>query len=197
VDYQQGITGPAGEYREKHPTWLFPASFSRLEASIHQTVPLGVFNKFAYRLVAGGFFNKNPFNYIDYKHFSTGGAVWLNFSDWTMSYALLPLYSYSTNKNWIQAFATYHTDYLVIKRLPFLQGKLFMESLHAKFLHTPDKRYYSEWGYSVDFLAGLATAGVFVAFDSFQYAGYGLQLSLPLVGKIKNRKEEVVVTVGL
>ena len=186
ADYQQGINGFSGKDY---------STFSRLELGVNQTVPLGLFDKFAYRFTAGRFFNKNPFNYIDYKHFNTGGAVWLNFSDWEMSYALLPLYTYSTNKDWIQAFATYQTDYLLIKRLPFLQGKLFSESLHAKFLHTPDKKYYSEWGYSINLFANTAVAGVFVSFDSFQYNSWGLQLSMPLFGKIDNRRE-VVITVG-
>ena len=186
ADYQQGIAGSSGESY---------STFSRLELGVNQTVPLGVFDRFTYRLASGRFFNNNPFNYIDYKHFNTGGAVWLNFSDWEMSYALLPLYEYSTNKEWIQAFATYQTDYLVIKRLPFLQGKLFSESLHAKFLHTPDKKYYSEWGYSVNFLANAAVAGLFISFDSFQYNSWGLKISFPLFGKNDNRRE-VAITVG-
>ena len=180
MDYQQGMNAfLKNNYSD----------FSRLELSVNQTIPLGIFDRFTYRAVAGWFLNKNTFNYIDYKHFSTGGNVWLNFSDWNMSYALLPLYSYSTNKNWVQAFATYQTDYLIIKRLPFLQGKLFTESVHAKFLHTPDKPYYSEWGYSVDLLANTAVAGIFVAFDSFRYNAWGLQISFPLFGKTNSRQE--------
>ena len=186
ADYQQGINGFSdGNY----------STFSRLELSINQTVSLGIFDRFTYRFAAGRFFNDNSFNYIDYKHFNTGGDVWLNFSDWNRSYALLPLYTYSTNKNWIQAFATYQTDYLLIKRLSFLQGKLFSESVHAKFLHTPDKRYYSEWGYSIDLFGGIAVAGMFFSFDSFQYNSFGLQLSLPLFAKNRNR-QEVVIMVG-
>jgi len=180
MDYQQGMNAfLKNNY----------SNFSRLELSVNQTIPLGIFDRFTYRAVAGWFLNKNDFNYVDYKHFSTGGNVWLNFSDWNMSYALLPLYSYSTNKNWVQAFATYQTDYLLIKRLPFLQGKLFTESVHAKFLHTPDKPYYSEWGYSVDLFANTAVAGIFVAFDSFRYNAWGLQISFPLFGKNNSRQE--------
>jgi hypothetical protein len=184
--YQQGITGFSGnDY----------STFSRLDLGVNQTIRLGIFDRFTYSLAAGQFFNKNPFNYIDYKHFNTGGDIWLNFSDWNVSYALLPLYAYSTNENWIQAFVTYQTDYLVIKRLPFLQGKLFTESVHAKFLHTPCKPYYSEWGYSVDLFGGIAVAGVFFSFDSFKYNGCGLQLSLPLFGKTDNQRE-LAITVG-
>jgi hypothetical protein len=179
ADYQQGINAFSGNNN---------STFSRLELGINQTVPLGLFDRFTYRLTAGKYFNKNSFNYIDYKHFNTGGGVWLNFSDWNESYALLPLYTYSTNKNWVQAFATYQTDYLVLKRLPFLQGKLFTESIHAKFLNTPGKRYYSEWGYSVNLLGDLAVAGIFVSFDSFHYNTWGLQLSFPLLGKTRNQR---------
>jgi hypothetical protein len=186
AEYQQGINGFSGnDY----------STFSRLELGVNQTVRLGLFDRFSYRFVAGKFFNDNTFNYIDYKHFGTGGNVWLNFSDWERAYTLLPLYTFSTNKEWIQAFATYHTDYLIIKRLPFLQGKMFTENVHAKFLHTPDKRYYSEWGYSVNFFANIAVAGVFVSFDSFNYNSWGLQVSFPLFGKIDSRQERVI-TVG-
>ena len=187
VGYQQGIKG----FSENNYS-----TFSCLELGINQSVPLGIFDRFTYRLDVGRFFNTNPFNYIDYKHFDTGGAVWLNFSDWNESYALLPLYNYSTNKSWIQAFVTYQTDYLIIKRLPFLQGKLFTESIHAKFLNTPDKRYYSEWGYSVDLFANAAVAGIFVSFDSFRYNGWGLQLSLPLFRKKENRQEIMIAFVN-
>jgi len=183
VDYQQGMNA---FFKNNY------SNFSRLELSVNQTIPLGIFDRFTYSAVAGWFLNKNTFNYIDYKHFSTGGNIWLNFSDWNMSYALLPLYAYSTNKNWIQAFATYQTDYLIIKRLPFLQGKLFTESIHAKFLHTSDKPYYSEWGYSIDLFANTAVAGIFCSFDSFRYNAWGVQLSFPLFGKTNNRQERAM-----
>jgi len=186
AEYQQGINAFSGNNY---------STFSRLEFGVNQTVSLGVFDRFSYSLAAGRFFNENAFNYIDYKHFNTGGNIWLSFSDWNTSYALLPLYSYSTDKNWIQAFITYQTDYLIFKRLPFLQGKMFTESIHAKFLHTPNKQYYSEWGYSIDLFANSAVVGVFFSFDSFRYNTFGLQLSFPLFGKTGNQKE-IVFPVG-
>ena len=183
--YQQGIKGFSDNGY---------STYSQLELSVNQTVRLGIFDRFSYYLTAGKFFNKNPFNYVDYKHFNTGGNIWFNFSEWNNSYALLPLYEYSTNKNWIQAFATYQTDYLILKRLPFLQGKLFSESIHAKFLHTPEKQYYSEWGYSVDLFANIVAAGVFVSFDSFKNNAWGLQLSLPI---FNTNRQKTVVTIGI
>jgi len=171
ADFQQGING----FSDKNYS-----TFSRLELSVDQRISLGIFADFRYRVIGGRFFNKNSFNYIDYKHFKTGGALWASLSCWNTSYTLLPFYTYSTNKHWIQAFATYQTDYLVVKRLPFMQGRLITESLHAKFLHTPNKPYYSEWGYSIGWLGGLAKAGFFVSFDSFRYNGVGFQVVLPV-----------------
>ncbi|MDR0833812.1 MAG: DUF5686 and carboxypeptidase regulatory-like domain-containing protein [Candidatus Symbiothrix sp.] len=172
--YQKGFSTGSGENNSE---------FSMLRLSVHQRIKWGVFSSFSYRINAGKFFNDNAFNYIDYKHFTTGGDKWVSLKNWDYSYALLPLYAYSTNKEWLQAFASYKTDYLLLKRIPYFQGKLFMESVQAKFLHTPDKKYYSEWGYSIGLVEGLVgDLGVFVAFDKSKYSGFGVQLSMPLIG---------------
>jgi hypothetical protein len=168
--------------------------FSRLELSIQQQIRLGMFNRLNYALTAGKFFNTNPFNYIDYKHFNSGGH-WVSFKEWKTSYVVLPYYAYSTGKEWIQAFVNYDTDYLVLKRLPFLQGKFFTETLHAKFLHTPDKKYYSEWGYSVNLPGNVGGVGIFAAFDTFDYSGFGIQFSLPLFNLAGKQNDGVSITI--
>jgi hypothetical protein len=178
LDYQQGL-----DFLDKPDAY---SVFQRLELSVKQQLKLNLFSRLNYTLIAGKFLNKNAFNYIDYKHFNTIDS-WLTFKTWENSYALLPYYVYPANQNWLQAFVNYNTDYLLLKRLPFLQGKLFTETLQAKFLHTPDKKYYSEWGYSVDLPMGGGGAGIFVSFDSFRYNSFGVQLSISLletVGKI-------------
>jgi hypothetical protein len=169
--YQQGFSSGSGDNY---------ARFSRLELGVEQNLKSGVFSRFNYSLKAGKFFNKNAFNYIDNRHFQSGGNLLWNMEGWRSSFALLPLYAYSTNKEWVQAFANYQTDYLLLKRIPYFQGKMFTENLQAKFLHTPDKKYYSEWGYSVDLPADIAGIGAFVAFDAFKYNGVGIQIAIPL-----------------
>lgn len=161
--------------------------YQRLEFSVQQRIRLNYFSRLHYKVVAGKFFNKNEFNYVDYKHFATGGP-WLSFRSWDTSFALLPYYEFSTNREWIQAFVNYNTDYLLLKRLPFLQGKMITETLQAKFLHTPDKPCYTEWAYSVDLPMGLGGAGIFVAFDKFDYNGIGFQVSLPILQATKNKR---------
>lgn len=179
VGYQQGFS--AGNLTGDCST------FSKAQITVYQTVNMGIFDRFNYFLSAGMFFNSNPFNYIDYKHFGTGGNTWFSAKFTRNTYNLLPFYKYSTNKEWVQAFVNYRTDYLLLKRLPFLQGKMFNENLHFKFLHTPEKACYSEWGYSVDLPAGIASLGVYAAFDDTEFNGIGLQLSLPLMRLINRR----------
>ncbi|MDR3219554.1 MAG: DUF5686 and carboxypeptidase regulatory-like domain-containing protein [Dysgonamonadaceae bacterium] len=176
--YKQGFDGGIGDNYSKYAV---------LAAGIQQEIKSGIFDRFNYTLMAGKFFNKNPFNYIDYKHFDTNGNMLLSFNFTDQSYALLPFYVYSTNKEWLQAFVNYKTDYLLLKRLPFLQGKLFNEGLQAKFLHMPNKKYYSEWAYSVEMFAGIGlSGGLFVAFDAFKYNGFGIKLTTPLFGALIN-----------
>jgi hypothetical protein len=178
ISHQQGLS--AVDLIGNHST------FSKAQIAVYQTINMGIFDRFDYFLSAGMFFNSNPFNYIDYKHFGTGGNTWFSAKFTRNTYNLLPFYKYSTNKEWIQAFINYRTDYLLLKRLPFLQGKMFNENLHFKFLKT-EKSYYSECGYSIGLPAGIANIGVYAAFGDTEFNGVGLQLSLPLMRLISRR----------
>jgi hypothetical protein len=169
------------------------SSFFMMQMAIRQELKLTYFSRLNYTLAAGKFFNKNDFNYIDYKHFNTS-ETWFTVKDWQSSYVLLPYYTYSTNDYWAQAFVNYNTDYLLLKRLPFMQGKLATETLQAKFLHTPNKKFYNEWGYSVDLPGGLGGVGVFVSFDGLDYKRVGFQLNIPL---FDNKKGERTITIGV
>ena len=174
VSFKQGIPLEGADY----------SKFYSLDLTASQYIYSGLFNRFHYMINAGKFLNNNEFNYIDYKHFNSANQMFTG-KDFETSFSLLPYYTYSTNKEWIQAMASYRSDYLLLKRLPFLQGKQLRESIHGKFLHTPDKKYYSEWGYSIELssMGGAlgVKAGVFVGLDKFDYNSFGFRVSLPLL----------------
>lgn len=177
--FSQGIDG-GSEYSE----------FYCLNFMIAQNIRLGLFNRLYYRINAGKFFNNNEFNYIDYKHFNSADQL-ITGNILETSFILLPYYTYSTNKNWVQAFVNFQSEYLMLKRLSFLHGKPVKESIHGKFLHTPDKKYYSEWGYSLSFslLGGLGVStGIFVGLDQFDYNSWGVSISLPLLKNAEHLK---------
>lgn len=168
------------------------SEFYSLEFTVNQSVKLGLFDKLNYKLLTGKFFNDNEFNYIDYKHFSTSNQF-LTGNSFADSYLLLNPYAFSTNEYWVQAFVSYESDYLLLKRLPFLQGQPVTEALHAKFFHTPEKEYYSEWGYSLDII-GLMGVGASVSFDRLKYNSVGFSISLPIFKRTKGKS--IVVTIG-
>ncbi|GHV58691.1 hypothetical protein FACS1894182_11570 [Bacteroidia bacterium] len=190
LDYQQGVRTPKD--------FLFNSGdfsvFRRMELSVTQDIRLGLFDRLNYTVTAGKFLNNNPLNYIDYKHFTISSYV--SAESWENAYTLLPFYQYSTGNYWLQAFVNYNTDYLLLKRLPALQGKMFTETLQAKFLRTPEKSLYSEWGYSVGLGMGFGSIGVFVAFDKTSYNASGIRFSVPLLRMFtkKNGQREIRIS---
>ncbi|MDR2854305.1 MAG: DUF5686 and carboxypeptidase regulatory-like domain-containing protein [Prevotellaceae bacterium] len=190
LDFQRGMQ-VSNRFANKNTASVF----NRLEFSVSQNIHLNIFSRFNYKLVAGKFLNNNAFSYIDYKHFGTSGDLLFSIKDVSYSFALLPFYQYSTNNQWIEAFLNYNSDYILLKRLPFMQGKILNESLHFKLLHTPDKPLYSELGYSIGFY-DVARLAVFTAFDKFTYNSVGFQVSMPLFnlfGKKKNNSGTITI----
>lgn len=163
------------------------STFKQLEANIRKSYTLGLFDRLSLAVSGGLFIDRKAFNYIDYKHFNLSNPL---FTDQTFeeSYSLLEPYRYSTNDKWAQAFVTYQSDYLLLKRLPFLQGKLFDEALHLNLLSTPTRETYGECGYSIG-LSDLGRIGTFVSFDKQGYDQIGIRISLPLFGQIGIRRK--------
>lgn len=191
LDFQSGIS-----LGSKFASTQTASRFSRIEFGINQNIRTSIFSSINYNVVVGKYLNNNDFNYIDYKHFETGGGLIATIKSMQNSYALLPFYTVSTNNWWLQAFFNYNSDYILLKRLPFLQGKMISEGLHAKFLHTDEKPFYSEFGYSLGLL-GMINVGVFVSFDRFDYNSVGFQISIPIVNSFKKSGDKGgVVTLG-
>ena len=92
---------------------------------------------------------------------------------------LLDNYAASTNKHWLKGEFNYDSNYLLLKRLPFLQGKMFTESLHLKNLYTPDMKLYSEIGYSIN-ITRLLNFGTFVSFRKAEYQDFGIRIMFDL-----------------
>jgi len=166
LSYNQGISG----------LMAHSSNFSRLEATVSQNISLRTSDRLMYEVIGGGFLNENSFNYIDYKHFNSASGLFIT-KTFEATYALLDHYKHSTHGHWMQAFVTYQTQCLLLKRLSSLQRKTFYEALHARFLYTPDKPYYNEWGYSIG-IPMLGAVGVFSSFDSLKHAGWGVSISL-------------------
>lgn len=149
------------------------ARFRKLETSIIQNISTDLFSTIRYEVGAGTFLgNKNKMNFADHQYFATAGDVWLSTKSLDNSFVLLDAQT-STNDYWAYSHVTYNSKYIILKRLPFLQGKMFNEAIHLKYLYTPQNKNYMEVGYSVDLFKSLSL-GVYSSFTKFKYDKFGV-----------------------
>lgn len=172
------ITSPifSVEYTEGFSGWQVNNSrFRKLQATISQNIELGFFNRISYQINGGSFIgNTDKLHFADYQHFNASNMFSVCKTPFE-THMLLDNYRASTNKYWIRSQLDYQSNYILIKRLPFLQGIPFTENIHLKNLHTPDLKLYTEVGYSLD-LVGFLNIGVFTSFDKTKYENFGVRL---------------------
>lgn len=172
LEYEAGI--PTGSSTS--------ASFSRLEGSIHQTIKINEFDKIGYYINGGKFLSSRRVFFPDFKHFETN-ELFLTGSSLNNSFSLIDNYACSTDRQWLQIHLNYTSDYLLFKRLPFLQSTLFNEALHARNVWIPG-RNYAEFGYSAGF-SDIARVGVFVGLSGGRYDAVGFTISLPVLRSMR------------
>jgi len=152
-------------------------------------VQTSLFSSIRYELNGGAFLgNTDWMNFADYKFFDTSGDFWLTQKSPFTTFMLLDPYTSATNDYWFSSKIGYRSKYIVLKHLPFMQGKLFNESLQLKYLYTPNRKNYVEAGYYVDFFK-LMNIGVSISFDKMKYDSWGIRIAVPL--NLKNGKIEV------
>lgn len=150
-----------------------------LEMGVKQHIRTGLFTSFLYSFNAGTFLgSSNRMNFADYKHFNTSDLMFTGKNNYD-SFMLLDYYTHSTNEYWIQTNMNYNSQYILLKRLPFLQGKVFGETLGVKYLYTPHQKHYTEFGYSVG-LGRLMNIGVFGSFNDFKHDKIGVRFALDI-----------------
>lgn len=165
IRYSQTFSSTAGNDKQ----------FYKLHGGIQQNIKLSEFTNLDYLAEGGGFFgDKNYIHFADFQHFNTSDVI-VNLKSPFTSFMLLDNYAASTNKYWIRTHINYESQYILLKRLPFLQGKMFSETLHLKNLYTPDMKLYTEAGYSVNFTK-LLNAGAFVSFRKGKYQDFGIRV---------------------
>jgi Outer membrane protein/protective antigen OMA87 len=153
------------------------ARYHKLAGGIRQYIPLSEYTNLDYNIGGGGFLgNKDKIHFTDFHHFNAANVM-VNFKSPFTSFILLDNYMASTNRYWVNAQVNYESKYLLLKYLPFLQGKMFTETIHLKSLYTPDMKLYSEAGYSVN-LMRMLNFGTFASFRKGKYQDFGIRVSL-------------------
>ena len=152
------------------------ADYLLLEASAQHMKETTLFPTFSWRLAGGWFVRNESLHFSQFKHFNassipvriTGGQAFRLIND----------YEASTNEWYAISHLQYSSPYLLLKNLPLLSNRLWQESLHVDYLHTPQLNNYVQAGYSLDQIFLMGSLGVFVGFEDGKYRHWGISAVL-------------------
>jgi hypothetical protein len=168
------------EYSEGFSGWQTNNSrFRKIEGKISQSIKVSYFGTLACQTGGGAFLgDTDRTHFADYRHFRSA-AMFSTIVRPDRTFMMLDNYEASTCKYWVETHLNYNSKYILLKRLPFLQGKMLNESLHLKHLYTPELGHYNELGYSINI--PFVTLGAHVSFRRFEYERFGIRLSYNLL----------------
>ncbi len=152
------------------------SDFELISASIKQKREWGVFSSFNWSVSGGGFTRNNQMHFSEFKHFNTS-EIPVVFKSWNNSFVLLEDYRYSTDERFLEGHVSYATPYLLLKYLPFLSNRLWLENLYGHYLTQPGFKNYTEFGYGISQIFLMGSAGVFVGFEDGNYSRWGFRVA--------------------
>ena len=154
------------------------SSFDKIEISIHQSLTVSEFDKLNYKVSVGDYLTKQKLYTPDFHYFATSPLL-ISTRSFDDSFNLLENYTSNTNR-WLEAQVNWTSDYLVLKRIGFMQRFLFNEALQIHtFWNLQNEKPYIETGYSIGF-NNLGRIGIFSAFDGINYKTSGIKINIPL-----------------
>ncbi len=152
------------------------SDYELISATIKQKREWGVFSSFNWS-VSGGYFTRNSqMHFSQFRHFNTS-KIPVVFKNLNNSFLLLEDYRYSTNERFLEGHISYATPYLLLKYLPFLSNRLWLENLYAHYLTQPQFKNYTEFGYGITQIFFMGSVGVFVGFEDGNYSRWGFRVA--------------------
>jgi len=168
------------EYKKAIPLFneTEQASYNRLKLFIDQNIKLTEFDKLHYRAVFGSFLTKQKLYAPDYNYFATSPLP-VSFRSFDNTFNLLDNYTFSDSR-WLEAHINWTSDYMLLKRIGFLQSSVFNESLQFDtYWKVNNEKPYIETGYSIG-LNNIGRIGIFAGFNGATFKNIGIKVCLPL-----------------
>jgi hypothetical protein len=193
VSYRPGttyITRPDGKYNlgSKYP--LFNAQlrqglggvlganvrYTLLQASVRQTIQLGLLGTSAYEATLGGFVGSQAnLTFADFRHFSGNRTLLTgNFSQ----FQLLDYYQYSTRNSYFEGHFNHHFNGFIFNKIPLLKALKWQEVLSLNYLQTSQSGPYLELGAGIEHIFKLGRIDFFTSLQRGQHVGSGIRLGL-------------------
>lgn len=170
----------SAEYQESFSGWQKNNStYSKIKGSFIHNIELDYFTHIDYKIESGVFIRRgSKMHFADYQHFGATDII-IDLGSLFDSFLLLDNYELQTNKYWVNVSLNYSGKYILLKYIPFLQGKPFTENLHLKSLLTPNTDLYTELGYSISITRRIGIGG-YASFNNTKAKKFGVRFSLDL-----------------
>jgi hypothetical protein len=152
------------------------SQYSHIWTSIWQRDRVGLFSSIYYSLNAGWFPNNKAMHFSAFKSFATVATL-AETTPLHNRFALLSPYKYSTNEAYIQAHFNYSTPFLLLKRLPVLNNRLWNENIYVHYLTQPHLTNYTEVGYGLSQIFLVGEVAAVASFEDGAYKSWGIKFS--------------------
>ncbi len=125
------------------------ADYDLVKMVISDRIRLGLVGRFSYRLKAGYFLSSKYMEFVDYKHFEGNQTLYMS-TDYLNSYKLLPYYTYSTNKWYVEAHAEHHFNGFIFNKIPLLKKTRLQEVVGGHALFNDKLNQYYEVNFGIE-----------------------------------------------
>jgi len=127
-----------------------------------------------YKVNAGMYFDQENMHFSNFTHFKTIQEPFTT-TDFKYSFFLLNNYEYSTAKKFFEGHFQYNTQFLLLKRLPWVSNQLWTENLFFNYLLVEGHLPYYETGYSMGEIFFAGEIGVYSGFKGNEFHGVGVR----------------------
>lgn len=151
------------------------SNYDYLEIGARQTKNWGMMHSFSWNVTAGTFLSKQKLFLTDYKFFNNQPLP-VVFGNGKNSFFLPSLYNNYTSEAFVEGHVTFSTPYLVLKYLPFISNKIWLENLQLNYLYKNNSKLYWEAGYSLSQIYAVGGIGVYAGFKGSEFESAGVRL---------------------
>lgn len=153
--------------------------YGRVEADMHQSIRIGLSQRFNYHLSGGIYFNQKSLYFADFRYFTRHYFP----ESWDDSFGgvfyQLPGVRYNTSDSYAQCHLMFESPLLLLQYIKSKHARYVVsERLYLGQLWTPDMPYYTELGYGVG--SDLFNVGLFAGFERGHYRSIGVKFTLEL-----------------
>lgn len=119
--------------------------FDQFKFRLAQSFEVANKGQFSYNFLAGAFLNAQDISFVDYQHFN-GNESYVTRKNYLQSFLLLPYYSLSTNKEYLEGHVEHNFNGFLLNRIPLIKKLNAHLIITGNILTTSNNQPYTEFG---------------------------------------------------